>query len=94
MNDLLIVLRKDVAANPKFPEPPYLTLIATFKQILSPTYSFYLLTMVKTGWYTEEVSELGRKRTREAATGKMRSPRDATKSARASRMSVDADAEL
>lgn len=56
------VLREDVAADPKFPEHPCFTLIAACEQILSLRYSRYLLTMVKTGTYTEEISELARKK--------------------------------
>ncbi|KAK8966248.1 hypothetical protein KSP40_PGU014146 [Platanthera guangdongensis] len=56
------VLREDVASDPKFPEHPCFTLIAACEQILSLRYSRYLLTMAKTGTYTEEISELARKK--------------------------------
>ncbi|PKU67761.1 tRNA (guanine10-N2)-methyltransferase [Dendrobium catenatum] len=56
------VLREDVVTVAQFPEHPCFTLIASCEQILSLRYSRYLLTMVKTGHYTEEISELARKK--------------------------------
>lgn len=56
------VLREDTVTVAQFPEHPCFTLIASCEQILSLRYSRYLLTMVKTGHYTEEISELARKK--------------------------------
>ncbi|XP_020598511.1 tRNA (guanine(10)-N2)-methyltransferase homolog, partial [Phalaenopsis equestris] len=56
------VLREDTVAVARFPEHPCFTLIASCEQILSLRYSRYLLTMVKISHYTEEISELARKK--------------------------------
>ncbi|RWW84888.1 hypothetical protein BHE74_00006483 [Ensete ventricosum] len=56
------VVREDGLTNAQFPEHPCFTLIASCEQILSLRYSRYLLTMVKTGAYTEEIKESARKK--------------------------------
>ncbi|XP_009416944.2 uncharacterized protein LOC135622772 [Musa acuminata AAA Group] len=56
------VVREDGLTNAQFPEHPCFTLIASCEQILSLRYSRYLLTMVKTGAYTEEIRESAQKR--------------------------------
>ncbi|XP_077251479.1 tRNA modification 11 protein [Tasmannia lanceolata] len=55
------VLREDGYGDTHFPEHPCFTLIANCEQILSFRYSRYLLTMVKTGNYSEEVAESAKK---------------------------------
>lgn len=55
------VLREDSSSNTHFPEHPCFKLIATSEQILSLRYSRVLLTMVKTGQYSEEVAESARR---------------------------------
>lgn len=55
------VVRDDGFSNVEFPEHPCFTLIASSEQILSLRYSRFLLTMVKTGAYTEEIKEVARK---------------------------------
>ncbi|XP_057974054.1 uncharacterized protein LOC131161991 [Malania oleifera] len=54
------VLRDNDLTDNRFPEHPCFKLVATCEQILSLRYSRVLLTMVKTGPYTEEVAELAR----------------------------------
>ncbi|KAF3454426.1 hypothetical protein FNV43_RR04873 [Rhamnella rubrinervis] len=54
------VLREDDSAENHFPEHPCFKLISSSEQILSSRYSRVLLTMVKTGTYTEEVAEAAR----------------------------------
>ncbi|RZR81066.1 hypothetical protein BHM03_00007213 [Ensete ventricosum] len=56
------VVREDGLTNAQFPEHPCFTLIASCEQILSLRYSRYLLTMVKTGAYTEEIKESARRK--------------------------------
>lgn len=56
------VVREDGFANAEFPEHPCVTLVASSEQILSLRYSRYLLTMVKTGPYTEEIAESAKKK--------------------------------
>lgn len=56
------VVREDGLTNAQFPEHPCFTLIASCEQILSLRYSRYLLTMVKTGAYTEEIGESAQKK--------------------------------
>lgn len=55
------VLREDGTTNAQFPEHPCFTQIAACEQILSLRYSRYLLTMVKTGAYTEEIAKSAKK---------------------------------
>ncbi|WVZ23610.1 hypothetical protein V8G54_002154 [Vigna mungo] len=52
------VLREDDFAESHFPEHPCFKLISSSEQILSSRYSRVLLTMVKTGPYTEEIAEM------------------------------------
>jgi len=54
------VLREDDFAEDHFPEHPCFKLISLSEQILSSRYSRVLLTMVKTGPYTEEIAEVAR----------------------------------
>ncbi|KAG1369992.1 tRNA (guanine(10)-N2)-methyltransferase [Cocos nucifera] len=56
------VVREDGFTNAEFPEHPCFTLVASSEQILSLRYSRNLLTMVKTGPYTEEIAEAARKK--------------------------------
>lgn len=56
------VLREDGSTDAQFPEHPCFTLVSSCEQILSFRYSRYLLTMVKTGSYTEEIAESARKK--------------------------------
>lgn len=51
------VLRQDDAAENHFPEHPCFKMVASSEQILSSRYSRVLLTMVKTGSYTDEIAE-------------------------------------
>ncbi|KAG5229249.1 tRNA (guanine(10)-N2)-methyltransferase [Salix suchowensis] len=51
------VLRENDVVENHFPEHPCFKLIASSEQILSSRYSRVLLTMVKTGSYTEKVAE-------------------------------------
>ncbi|OIW13179.1 hypothetical protein TanjilG_17535 [Lupinus angustifolius] len=54
------VLREDDYSEIHFPEHPCFKLICSSEQILSSRYSRVLLTMVKTGPYTEEIAEAAR----------------------------------
>ncbi|KAJ1416084.1 hypothetical protein SESBI_17604 [Sesbania bispinosa] len=54
------VLREEYFAEVHFPEHPCFKLISSSEQILSSRYSRVLLTMVKTGPYTEEIHEAAR----------------------------------
>ncbi|KAL5787677.1 hypothetical protein ACOSP7_004626 [Xanthoceras sorbifolium] len=54
------VLRDDDSRENHFPEHPCFKLVASSEQILSSRYSRVLLTMVKTGPYTEEIAEAAR----------------------------------
>nr|GMC81325.1 tRNA (guanine(10)-N2)-methyltransferase homolog [Ipomoea batatas] len=54
------VLRDDESITPTFPEHPCFRLVASSEQILSLRYSRVLLTMVKTGPYTEDIAEAAR----------------------------------
>ncbi|ERN19925.1 hypothetical protein AMTRI_Chr11g100690 [Amborella trichopoda] len=56
------VAREEGPTMIQFPEHPCLTTIATSEQILSLRYSRYLLTMIKTAHYTEELEELAREK--------------------------------
>lgn len=56
------VVREDGCTDAHFPEHPCFALVASCEQILSLRYSRYLLTMVKTGAYTEAVAELAKKK--------------------------------
>ncbi|KAJ4835828.1 hypothetical protein Tsubulata_033033 [Turnera subulata] len=54
------VLREDDAPETNFPEHPCFKLVASSEQILSSRYSRVLLTMVKTGSYTDEFAKAAR----------------------------------
>nr|KYP61311.1 tRNA guanosine-2'-O-methyltransferase TRM11 isogeny [Cajanus cajan] len=54
------VLREEEFSETHFPEHPCFQLISSSEQILSSRYSRVLLTMVKTGPYTEEIAEVAR----------------------------------
>lgn len=54
------VLREEDHAHNQFPEYPCFKLISSSEQILSSRYSRVLLTMIKTGPYTEEIHEAAR----------------------------------
>ncbi|KAL2343723.1 hypothetical protein Fmac_005008 [Flemingia macrophylla] len=54
------VLREEDFKETHFPEHPCFKLISSSEQILSSRYSRVLLTMVKTGPYTEEIAEAAR----------------------------------
>lgn len=51
------VLREDGSTDTQLPEHPCFTLVATSEQILSIRYSRYLLTMVKTAPYSDEIAK-------------------------------------
>ncbi|KAK9167111.1 hypothetical protein Scep_002302 [Stephania cephalantha] len=55
------VLREDGTTNINFPKHPCFTMVASCEQILSFRYSRYLITMVKTGPYTDDIAELAMK---------------------------------
>ncbi|KAK1300370.1 hypothetical protein QJS10_CPB13g00845 [Acorus calamus] len=54
------VLREDGCTDATFPEHPCFTLVASCEQILSFRYSRYLLTMVKTSAYSNEIAEVAK----------------------------------
>lgn len=54
------ILREEESAHNHFPEHPCFKLISSSEQILSSRYCRVLLTMVKTGPYTEEINEAAR----------------------------------
>ncbi|KAJ6820037.1 tRNA (guanine(10)-N2)-methyltransferase-like protein isoform X1 [Iris pallida] len=54
------VLREEGFTDAQYPEHPCFTLVASCEQILSLRYSRHLLTMAKTGSYTEEIAESAR----------------------------------
>ncbi|KAJ6852608.1 tRNA (guanine(10)-N2)-methyltransferase-like protein isoform X1 [Iris pallida] len=54
------ILREDGFTDARYPEHPCFTLVASCEQILSLRYSRHLLTMVKTGSYSEEIAESAR----------------------------------
>lgn len=56
------IVREEGYTEAQFPEHPCFTLVASCEQILSLRYSRHLLTMVKTGSYTEEIAESARKK--------------------------------